>query len=168
MAIFIIDKLKPKNNGAFRLMDTLDIDHRGYELKDWLDALEFKLEDLMNHIPSDTTFIEIENQDGVIVWKYKNETEWRVLIDLNQFGKEEVYIGKNEPQDQDVKVWFHTPDDEIEEEEFMIPEKVSELENDSNYITLNDLKDKLRIRQTNSKTYSLLYDDITLSEFTVN
>ena len=43
MPIFIIDKLKPKNGGTFKLMDTLDINHKGYELEDFLDSLETKL-----------------------------------------------------------------------------------------------------------------------------
>lgn len=43
MPVFIIDKLKPKNNGTFKLMDTLDINHKGYNLEDYIDDIDNRL-----------------------------------------------------------------------------------------------------------------------------
>lgn len=40
MAVELIAKIKPKNNGDFKLVDTLDIDHRGVALDEYLDRID--------------------------------------------------------------------------------------------------------------------------------
>lgn len=174
MPVFIIDKLKPKNNGVFKLMDTLDINHKGYELEDWLDSLENKLEEVINQTPSDQKMIELENRDGHIMWKYTDEDDsaWRELIDLSDIGggggvpgvdSDEIYIGPTEPEDQSIKMWVDTSEDDEEGDVIEIPTKVSELENDMNYITITDLKEKLSISKSDN-TLSIYYDNELISQ----
>lgn len=40
MAIELISKIKPKNNGGFKLVDTMDIDHKGKGLDEVIASLE--------------------------------------------------------------------------------------------------------------------------------
>lgn len=45
MPIFVIDKLKQKNNGDFALMDTADINHNGARLDTVVEDLASKVQD---------------------------------------------------------------------------------------------------------------------------
>jgi hypothetical protein len=55
--------------------------------------------------------------------------------DLKIEAENEVYVGTEEPTDEDVEVWIN-PDGEP----VTIPTKVSQLENDKNFVTDDDLK----------------------------
>ena len=150
MPIFIIDKLKPKNGGTFKLMDTLDINHKGYELEDFLDSLENKLNDFIDSLPDQVKTVEIQNFDNVLKWKYTNEDDsaWRELIDLSEAAskKKEVYVGDEEPTDPDVTIWVDTANKEDPSADTInIPTKMSELENDKDFISLKDLKENLSL-----------------------
>lgn len=154
MPVFIIDKIKPKNNGVFKLMDTLDINHKGYELEDFLDNLETKLNQVITDLPSETKDIEMDVVNNWICWKYTNEdeTKWRQLIDVSNLGSgqsnsTEIYVGNTEPEDEDVKMWVDTSASEDESNVIEIPTKTSELENDMNFITLNTLLSNLSIEK---------------------
>lgn len=166
MPIFIIDKLKPKNNGVFKLMDTLDINHKGYELEDWLDALENKLNELVEQSPGSYKLVELENHNGHIVWKYTDEDEdaWRELIDLSNIGgggtgptSSEIYVGPTEPEDPSIKMWVDTSETEEDEEFIKIPTKLSEMENNMNFITTDELKQNLKINKSPDGSKLVLY-----------
>lgn len=170
MPVFIIDKLKPKNNGVFKLMDTLDINHKGYELEDWLDALESKLNEFVEQNPGSGKLVEMENQNGHIMWKYTDEDEdaWRELIDLSNIGgggisSSEIYVGPTEPEDDSIKMWVDTSDDEEDEGVIEIPTKTSELENDMEFVRLEELKSKLKMMKSDNKII-LMYDNVAMSE----
>lgn len=169
MPIFIIDKLKPKNGGTFKLMDTLDINHKGYELEDFLDSLENKLNDLIDGLPEQVKTIEIQNFEGVLKWKYTSEadSEWRVLIDLTDASskKKEVYVGDQEPTDENVTIWVDTTkkDPSQDENVINIPTKMSELENDKDYVSIQDLKENLSLGLSDDGDNIVLkYKDDTL------
>lgn len=148
MPIFIIDKLKPKNGGTFKLMDTLDINHKGYELEDFLDSLETKLNNLVDTLPEKVKTIEIQNFDGVLKWRYTSDAEWTELIDLTgATTKKEVYVGDQEPTDESVQIWVDTSkkDPDQDQNVIHIPTKMSDLENDKDYVSIKDLKENLSL-----------------------
>ena len=148
MPIFIIDKLKPKNGGTFKLMDTLDINHKEYELEDFLDSLETKLNNLVDTLPEKVKTIEIQNFDGVLKWRYTSDAEWTELIDLTgATTKKEVYVGDQEPTDESVQIWVDTSkkDPGQDQNVIHIPTKMSDLENDKDYISIKDLKENLSL-----------------------
>lgn len=148
MPIFIIDKLKPKNGGTFKLMDTLDINHKEYELEDFLDSLETKLNNLVDTLPEKVKTIEIQNFDGVLKWRYTSDAEWTELIDLTgATTKKEVYVGDQEPTDESVQIWVDTSkkDPDQDQNVINIPTKMSDLENDKDYVSIKDLKENLSL-----------------------
>ena len=131
-----------------------------------------KLEEVINQTPSSQKMIELENRDGHIMWKYTDEDDsaWRELIDLSDIGggvpgvdSDEIYIGPTEPEDQSIKMWVDTSEDDEEGDVIEIPTKVSELENDMNYITITDLKEKLSISKSDN-TLSIYYDNELVSQ----
>jgi len=166
MPIFIIDKLKPKNGGTFKLMDTLDINHKGYELEDFLDSLENKLNDLVETLPDKVKTIEIQNFDGVLKWRYTSDSEWTELIDLTgATTKKEVYVGDQEPTDENVQIWVDTSQKDPSEDSNVIniPTKMSDLENDKDYVSIQDLKDNLSLGLSDDGDNIVLkYKDETL------
>src|SRR5699024_11557260 len=107
--------------------------------RDWSSDVcssDHKLEEVINQTPSSQKMIELENRDGHIMWKYTDEDDsaWRELIDLSDIGggvpgvdSDEIYIGPTEPEDQSIKVWVDTSEDDEEGDVIEIPTKVSEL-----------------------------------------
>ena len=168
MPVFIIDKLKPKNNGSFKLMDTLDINHKGYDLEDFLDNLNSKLTEIIESLPANTKLLEMEVIDNWICWKYvtEDETQWRQLLDISNIvngGVNEVYVGNQEPTDPNIKIWIDTTESSDTEEDFIkIPTKLSELEDNMGFITLDDLKENLKILKSGSSIL-IKYGDTTIS-----
>lgn len=63
MPVFIIDKLKPKNNGRFKLIDVSDVDYNGIGLDEAILLGEFK-GDRGNIILTGTTPVNYDGQDG--------------------------------------------------------------------------------------------------------
>ena len=175
MPVFIIDKLKPKNNGAFKLIDTLDINHKGYNLEDYIDDIDNRLEQITSDIESSNRLVEIENFNNVLKWRYTDEDDnsWRELIDLTEVmesaRKDEIHIGDSEPTDSNIKLWIDNQDDlsNMNEEDLYIPTKMSELENDNNTITLNDLRNNLRLTKEGDSIV-LSYNGVVLSLMQLN
>ena len=60
-------------------------------------------------------------------------------------------------------MWVDTSEDDEEGDVIEIPTKVSELENDVNYITITDLKEKLSISKSDN-TLSIYYDNELVSQ----
>lgn len=175
MSVFIIDKLKPKNNGTFKLIDTLDIDHKGYELEDFLDNLETKLNDAIDSMATEARVVEMEVVDDWICWKYttEDETQWRQLFDLSNYSSSgdnvqstEIYVGDTEPEDQNVKMWIDTSTTEGDETDdyIEIPTKLSELENNMGFISLDELKSNLTLQKSEAgDQIALMYSETVLS-----
>lgn len=176
MPVFIIDKLKPKNNGTFKLIETLDIDHKGYELEDFLDNLETKLNDAINTMTTEARVVEMEVVNDWICWKYttEDETQWRQLFDLSNYSSTpgdtvqstEIYVGDTEPEDQNVKMWIDTSTTEDDETDdyIAIPTKLSELENNMGFISLNDLISNLSLQKSDSgDQISIKYGETVIS-----
>ena len=167
MPVFIIDKLKPKNNGVFKLMDTLNIEHKGYDLESYIDSLEHRLEEITNN-PSDNLLLEVECVDHCLLWKYANEDEdsWKVLIDLDEI--DEVYVGSTKPTNENIKLWIDTSEKQGEEPtELIIPTKLSELENNMDFITPSILRQNLSLERTEGKIL-LKYGDDIIGLVTIN
>ena len=169
MPVFIIDKLKPKNNGTFKLIETLDIDHKGYELGDFLDSLESKLNSVIENIGSEAKVVEMELVDDWICWKYttEDETAWRQLFDLSSYSSSgtttasEIYVGDTEPTDENIKMWIDTSssssEDDTESDDYIeIPTKLSELENNMGFITVDDLIANLSMKKSDDGTQVIL------------
>lgn len=175
MAVFIIDKLKPKNNGTFKLIETLDIDHKGYELKDFLDNLEIKLNSAIENMESEAKVVEMELVDDWICWKYttEDETAWRQLFDLSSYSSSgtatsEIYVGDVEPADENIKMWIDTSsssgDNPSNDDYIEIPTKLSELENNMGFISANDLIAHLSMKKSDDGTQVILaYGETVIS-----
>lgn len=174
MAIFVIDTIKPKNNGSFRIMETMDIDHKGQDLQTVLESLDAKLEQVVADVEGSSTNIEIDVFDNVLCWRI-GENEWKPLYDFSNVSgggdvnEGEVYVGPDEPTDPNIKVWIrtNTGDDTVDTEIIEVPTKVSEIENDMGYITLSDLRNKLRLALSGD-LLMLTYDGVMINSVNMN
>ena len=169
MPVFIIDKLKPKNNGVFKLMDTLDINHKGYSLEDFLNNIDTKLEDITNNV-SNSRLVQIENRNDHLVWKYADEDDsaWRELYDFSNssISSNEIYVGNTAPENEDIKMWIDTSEGD-DNNVIEIPTKVSELENDMVYISKKDLS-KFSLSTNDAKTIIFLnYDGNSIASVSI-
>lgn len=178
MPVFIIDKLKPKNNGTFKLMDTLDINHKGYDLESFINSLEIKLNDAINNMSTEARVVEMDVVDNWICWKYttENDTQWRQIFDLSVVsgGSEpvttssEIYVGSTEPVDQNVKMWIDTSSEEDDNGVIEIPTKLSELENNMGYISTNNLISNLSLQKSeDDKQIVLKYGETIISTINI-
>lgn len=171
MAIFIIDKLKPKNNAAFTIMDTMDIDHHGENLEYVIDALDDKINTLIEEGPVKSGEIEMDIFENILCWR-QGEEQWKPLFDFSNMAgggdvsDSEVYVGPDEPTDPNVKVWIKTPTEGETDEDIPevvgIPTKVSELENDKGFISVKELKENLKFTLTD-QMLMLVYDGTMLN-----
>ena len=174
MPVFIIDKLKPKNNGTFKLIDTLDINHKGYELEDFLDDLELKLNNVIDSIDTNARVVEMDVVNDWICWKYttEDETQWKQLFDLSSISgsggvtvtkSSEIYVGDTEPSDENLKMWVDTSSDESGDY-VEIPTKVSELTNDMNFVSKDDIINNFSLTKSeDDKQIILKYGETTIS-----
>lgn len=176
MPIFIIDKLKPKNNGAFKLMDTLDINHKNYNLESYLDSIDKILDDIINNAAGQK-LLEMEVVDNWLSWRYVGDEEWNRVLDIDSLGSggseiggNEIYVGKEEPTDQNIKMWIDTSTPiEVDDGEYIaVPTKLSELENNMEFISVTDLKNNLKITKSESGSEIILsYNDFEISRISL-
>ena len=134
--------------------------------------LENKLNDLVDTLPDKVTTIEIQNFDGVLKWRYTSDSEWTELIDLTGAStKKEVYVGDQEPTDENVQIWVDTSNKEPSGDTgtINIPTKMSDLENDKDYVSIQDLKDNLSLGLSDDGDNIVLkYKDETLLTISIN
>lgn len=175
MPVFIIDKLKPKNNGTFKLIDTLDINHKGYDLEDFLDDLELKLNNVIDNIDTNARVVEMDVVNNWICWKYttEDETQWKQLFDLSLISgsgggsttnSSEIYIGDTEPTDENIKMWIDTSSSDETGDYVEIPTKVSELVNDMNFVSKDDIINNFSLTKSEDDRQIILkYGETTIS-----